>query len=369
MKLYAFFLGTFKFLCVLITVIMVGYWIYKYDKNDDQTSIEYLTLNETTNFVYPEVTICFIEPYFTNDLLKSTEQADFNQAYRSYLTGMYEMNETFIDLDYEKTSPNLFDYFEMLTIEWKPIAKSPEIYSNWTNITKCPYFKLKNSYNGFDGNYFLKCFGLEVKHSFAPNMYGVSILFNNTLNEILKKNQRIQVLFNYPNQFLRYFGGVKGIWPNSKRQLEIFQITSAEILNRRNIKKRPCTHDLDTYDELVLKRHLDSVGCRPPYINRFKNISICNTKEEMKKVRFEGKQLQSKYLEVPCQEMPYIEYNYFPDPGTFGTNYSIWFTYPQNIKLVTHSKDVDAHSLIGNLGGYIGLFLGRHIIRNFTVEY
>lgn len=116
MKLYAFFLSTFKFLCVLTTVIMVfilsacsfifhlyflrkrglvGYWTYKYDKNDDQTSIEHQTLNKTTDFVYPELTICFIEPYFKNDSMTNREQTDFNQAYRSYLIGMYEMNETF----------------------------------------------------------------------------------------------------------------------------------------------------------------------------------------------------------------------------------------------------------------------------------
>ena len=34
--------------------------------------------------------------------------------------------------------------------------------------------------------------------------------------------------------------------------------------------------------------------------------------------------------------------------------------YPEEIKIITQSKEVDGNSLIGNIGGYIGLFLGRH---------
>ena len=35
--------------------------------------------------------------------------------------------------------------------------------------------------------------------------------------------------------------------------------------------------------------------------------------------------------------------------------------YPEEIKIITQSKEVDVHSLIGNVGGYIGLFLGKDV--------
>ena len=35
--------------------------------------------------------------------------------------------------------------------------------------------------------------------------------------------------------------------------------------------------------------------------------------------------------------------------------------FPQNIKIITLSKEVDIHTLIGNIGGYIGLFLGNFV--------
>ena len=37
--------------------------------------------------------------------------------------------------------------------------------------------------------------------------------------------------------------------------------------------------------------------------------------------------------------------------------------FPKIIRIITLSKEVDIHALIGNIGGYLGLFLGNLIIR------
>ena len=43
----------------------------------------------------------------------------------------------------------------------------------------------------------------------------------------------------------------------------------------------------------------------------------------------------------------------------FGTETWIFImAYPEYIRIITQSKDVDIHALIGNIGGYVGLFLG-----------
>ena len=39
-------------------------------------------------------------------------------------------------------------------------------------------------------------------------------------------------------------------------------------------------------------------------------------------------------------------------------NNQIDITYPEYARIITQSKDVDIHALIGNIGGYVGLFLG-----------
>ena len=42
------------------------------------------------------------------------------------------------------------------------------------------------------------------------------------------------------------------------------------------------------------------------------------------------------------------------------------------VKIIQQSKEVDIHSLIGNIGGYVGLFLGNNITlsnNNWFVDY
>ena len=40
----------------------------------------------------------------------------------------------------------------------------------------------------------------------------------------------------------------------------------------------------------------------------------------------------------------------------------IWrfsISYPEHLRIIIQSKEVDIHSLIGNIGGYLGLFTGK----------
>ena len=48
-----------------------------------------------------------------------------------------------------------------------------------------------------------------------------------------------------------------------------------------------------------------------------------------------------------------------------GNFFTVFMKYPEEIKMITQSKEVDIHSLIGNVGGYIGSFLGKIQIENF----
>ena len=48
---------------------------------------------------------------------------------------------------------------------------------------------------------------------------------------------------------------------------------------------------------------------------------------------------------------------------------NVWYLgiqYPPEIKLITLSKEVDIHTLIGNIGGYLGLFLGNYHITRYN---
>ena len=77
MKLYSFLLGTFKILCVCTTIFMVGYWLYKFEKNEDLTSIEYQSLDKIKDMTYPEITICFQGLQFKNEPMNTTNKNNF----------------------------------------------------------------------------------------------------------------------------------------------------------------------------------------------------------------------------------------------------------------------------------------------------
>ena len=80
----------------------------------------------------------------------------------------------------------------------------------------------------------------------------------------------------------------------------------------------------------------------------------------------------SKYYPPPCQSIKKITYDYeevtIEDDSNTMTNTSSWFRivllfYDQYYKQITQVRAYDMELLIGNIGGYIGLFLGYAILQ------
>ena len=63
--------------------------------------------------------------------------------------------------------------------------------------------------------------------------------------------------------------------------------------------------------------------------------------------------------------MPTVDYKSYEQLNNFGRGkhkpkkFTIYVFFPLKGKTITQSQEVDVHTLIGNIGGYIGLFLGR----------
>ena len=69
-----------------------------------------------------------------------------------------------------------------------------------------------------------------------------------------------------------------------------------------------------------------------------------------------------KYFNIPksCEriaKMMLIKRYKKKDSGN-STTWNFMIHYPDEFKVIMQSKEVDIHSLIGNIGGYLGLFLG-----------
>ena len=129
------------------------------------------------------------------------------------------------------------------------------------------------------------------------------------------------------------------------------------MLGRRNKRKRPCLANSTSYDDLKLKYIAKEVGCKAPYHNLDSSIPTCN--ESNKLSQFNGVDFEQVKAQPPCVEIPQVFFKLLRMwvGGSYGF-YPLHIGFPKNMKMITQKKALDIHALIGNIGGYIGLFLG-----------
>ena len=107
--------------------------------------------------------------------------------------------------------------------------------------------------------------------------------------------------------------------------------------------------------------HIISKGCNVPYLKQLAGFPDCDTKERLKDAVYDYRTVRDKYLPVSCQRISTIAYAVEAKKTTswFKTYWSLEIAYPKYLRIITQSQEVDIHSLIGNIGGYVGLFLGN----------
>ena len=89
-------------------------------------------------------------------------------------------------------------------------------------------------------------------------------------------------------------------------------MSKVEIWRRRHKERLPCIENWEEYDKLIVRNHINRIGCRPVYLNYSTEdnaVSLCSTKEEMAQAKFE---LRSDGYGVPppCTSIEDISYEY-----------------------------------------------------------
>ena len=353
---------------------MVGFWIYKYQLNEDSTTIEYKLVNEINDIVHPEFSFGILEPFLNDELQKILNVSNddtLDDQYIQFLRGNETYFEKFKDVEYEKVTPNIFKYLEKIDFYW--ITGSNFTKLSCSDMQNCPFVKLRNNYNGFMEWHFMKAYGLQINRKYAKDVTQIEFSFNADLENVIKQVERIFVTFNYPNQFLRSLEGSTLIWhqPGNESNRDIFDIISFEILKRRNKKNEQCLSEWRLYDDLILESHMKKMKCKAPYQKPFNNLKPCGTAFDMKRSIYNGHYDRGNAFERPCQEMPTITYkhlfHYNPIPENETKKFRFFLQYPRRGKVITQSRAIDGQSLIGSIGGYIGLLLGMQL-RYFSVS-
>ena len=370
------FVSLFKTFCIIAAIFMVLYWVYKFQFEDrDVGLVDYMPIKEAKDIRLPVLSLCFENPFLKESLTNKHPNIN-TSAYLDFLKGK-NYDEGLKEINYDTVTLNLERYFLFGAVKFRNGTQSMETST---------IFRHKNVFNGFYERRFMKCFSVMIEDTdYDRQISQITLFYNHTriaddLTGELVGHEGLHTTsapvgwaaVHYPGQFLLQgseFGqGAFDLKKNEANRTEpsnfygfrVF-IKSIEMLLRRNSQARQCTEEKIAYDELTLRQHISTVGCRSPYHDQNKQYPFCQNKEMVQKASYEFKDLSEKYYPKSCKRISKMDFDMYINPVTkFGLSIMMFgVQYPEEIKIITQSKEVDVHSLIGNIGGYIGLFLGN----------
>jgi hypothetical protein len=217
----------------------------------------------------------------------------------------------------------------------------------------------------------MKCYGIDIPNH--AKYFGFEMKRTIFPGGIRPKLFGLGILFHYPNQFFRSFNNIRYDWPTqiqSRNQvLEMtIKMNTFEVTRRRNSRWNQCSANWKKYDFDIVKSYVEKLGCRPVYDNWGSSYQTCNSSEQM--ANWENLISNRPQIMEPCQSADKIVYRqfdqYFDNQYfNFASNDS-FFLYidmrMSRVKVTEHKQAYNFQNLIGNSGGYIGLFLGNTFI-------
>lgn len=359
----------FKVLCFIGVLIMVGYWLYKFEIEDRDIGVVDYEILEKVDVEYPVLSLCFKNPFIERELNKfivnGSQKLD-KSSYEQYLKGENIDDKIMKSIMYENVTIDLDNYFSYAIYKFRNESSSHV-------ITSSKLISHKITFNGyFRHQLFVKCFAPEISKSDYPNLerFELSYDTDSLLDDLAISErgfQRVDFNIHYPEHFLlevsRGSGLLSDLLRFGKTSGTRLSITEIEFLKRRRNRNNDCLENWKNFDSLVLRQHVKKFGCQLPYIlptrseiTKGADYPICESAEQMETSMYDFYKAKNDYYPKACHRISRL--NYFIQSPPANKKWSIVILYPEEIKIITQSKEVDVHSLIGNIGGYIGLFLG-----------
>ena len=353
--------------------------------------MEYRKFQESKRDIYPTITFCIWNGRF-EDKLGLYDREKLNKKYGikepgeyiSFLKG-HIWEDKMIEVDFDDVTLEIKDRIESIKIignKWQELytwdMNDENRNESAESSSKFPQSPFYTSYRHADG----KCFSLDLAPEKMPNIRGQQI----NIVWIKFKNIRIpginlEYMISYPGQILQGFTlDIESSWSQSITTGYLkgknFFIDIVEVFRRRNtFLRKSCNKHWEKYDETVFSNIIKTANCKPPHWNISTDYPICNRKEKMKKVYIPlspFKPASPKFLEKflrPCDRIQAATFNTVSERrqltwggsiSTDGVNSAdVGFHFKNDrYKEIRYTRAFDIESLIGNVGGYIGLFLG-----------
>ena len=379
----------FHFMCIVSTAGLLFYCSYKYIQNESTSLVDYRVYHQSEKDIYPSLSLCFqgmgiYDAHKLNKIygLKETRE------YVEFLQGRV-WKDDLLDVTYDDVTIDLKDYVENISLTVNSYFTDP-VYI-WKNDNVNGSLEVKPNHknaSSFESGYtypfyitfrqaITKCYTLDFSGDILTAIDGKIV----RTMAIVLRNMRLQGLslfytMHYPEQLIRSspmdieLPGYPGIISGTLTKKN-FWIENLEVTRRRNTYKTPCNREIIGDDNLILEKKIEEAGCRPPHWSVKTNYPICNSKESMSQTNiqpsdFGNPDFLKPFIE-PCDQLQNViqmqtviqsgptKQNRSHDDLT--THINLMFK-SSNYKEILHIRDFDIESLVGNMGGYVGLFLG-----------
>ena len=362
---------------------MIAYCVYKFWLNEDTTTIVFNRFNGSGIDIYPTVSFCFKgKGIFDTERIKNETKSETD--YRKFLDGKI-WDDKLLVLDYDNVSWNaekMLNHFYIKSsngsslvkiYEWKNEAHQKKEVATNVFPFKVSFRSPKAKCYSFDINVEnvadLKNFDVtSIEFELKDYYQGVQHFEKRSENPSL----HFSVFLTYPQQLMRSFPIIKiGNLHKQKKDYKIKVLTQGiEILERRSKRDNVCKSSWWKDDSEIIQDLAKKVGCRHKYWPSNIQHSVCNSQEQFVSSSLpDATMVDAGFLKdyvPPCREIQTVLSSNTVEVDTSSknqtkngplTNLKIQFK-SSVYKLIKNVRAFNEESLIGNLGGYVGLFLG-----------
>ena len=359
-----------KLICVFGALATTIWCCYEFIKNEDMCEVYFKRFAEDQESIYPDLSI-IIPPQLDETALQREYGNKVNSAiFTQNLIG-------------ERQDHHIWNVSVEKKIELSQVSKGIKEYIISTcnqsplDYTSCTSISNISTIHMYGGILHSFSFPIMERVMHAKFRINTSVFYDN----VSPGSNGLLVALHYPNQVFRSQGSFfHELWNRGEADLSKmyyklqYTIKSMEILRRRHKIGQDCL-DLVDYDGQKREELFIEEGCRPFYLKSVEVDKVCSKKEEIKNLMWKQRQLfyrlkPPKSDIPPCREITKLQI----DKSVGYTNAKevemndtakplSWFEINVDIltdtfKVIRQKRVYSQQSLIGNVGGYVGILIG-----------
>ena len=296
----------YKFICILLAIVLVVDVFYKFSKNEDISLLKYTSYLKTESDYYPVISFCFKNPFLTEKLEK---YGAHEATYLHFLEGK-NVSAELLEIEYDQVTIDVKDYLVEYWISWA--NGTDESFPAGSEGGR-HHFETLVSLNGFINRQFFKCFYVNHKTQKSRRLQSVKLNQGIFQNKSRASYYSFLTLLHYPHQVLRSLGTLRRVWKERKNDHDYsmhFALNGMDVINRRDKKNDRCNPNWRNYDGSVIEEKIKNSGCRMLYETTNMSIPKCKTVDSIMENNHGLDYYEGAEIQPPCRSVEKIGYDY-----------------------------------------------------------